>query len=256
MSHDPWLEHAELYAAGALDGNELADFEAHVAQGCPACEGQLKHINEALTLLPRSLPQVSPPAAVRAALLERVARQASAVSPSITLRPRLRNPVGWWPVGAWACAALAVGLSVRLAGRERAIRQLQGTLSMLERRLAEQDAKMNSLVSSTTCLVQLDALPNMPAAQAKLLWNPATRKGLLMTEGLPQPSEGNMYELWALSGGEPMPAGLFTVDQQGRAQLHLSSLPEGKTFDTFAVTLEPAGGLPKPSGPMYILGKL
>jgi hypothetical protein len=46
------------------------------------------------------------------------------------------------------------------------------------------------------------------------------------------------------------------VDQEGRALLRLPPLPEAKTFDKFAVTLEPAGGVLKPSGPMHLLGGL
>jgi len=36
--------------------------------------------------------------------------------------------------------------------------------------------------------------------------------------------------------------------------LKIPSLPQGKSFDKFAVTLEPAGGVPKPTGPMHLLG--
>jgi glyoxylate utilization-related uncharacterized protein len=33
-------------------------------------------------------------------------------------------------------------------------------------------------------------------------------------------------------------------------------LGQGKTFDKFAVTLEPAAGVEQPSGPMVLLGTL
>ena len=37
MNHDQWLELADLYAVGALDGRELAEFEAHLATECAQC---------------------------------------------------------------------------------------------------------------------------------------------------------------------------------------------------------------------------
>ena len=53
-----------------------------------------------------------------------------------------------------------------------------------------------------------------------------------------------------------MPAGVFSVDAAGRALLRLPALPADQTFDAFAVTLEPAGGVPKPTGPMHLHGKI
>ena len=41
MNHEEWLERAEIYAAGALDGAELAEFEAHLAAGCAAMRSEL-----------------------------------------------------------------------------------------------------------------------------------------------------------------------------------------------------------------------
>ena len=65
--------------------------------------------------------------------------------------------------------------------------------------------------------------------------------------------------MWAIAGKEPVSAGIFEVDEAGHAFLRLPTLlplPRAKRFDKFAVTLEPAGGVPKPTGPMYLLGSL
>ena len=60
MSHDARLEQAaDVYALGALDGAELAEFEAHLASGCAACAERLRETREALALMPRALPQVA-----------------------------------------------------------------------------------------------------------------------------------------------------------------------------------------------------
>jgi len=36
----------------------------------------------------------------------------------------------------------------------------------------------------------------------------------------------------------------------------MPALAGGKNFDKFAVTVEPAAGVPKPTGPMVLLGSL
>ncbi|MGH7359639.1 MAG: anti-sigma factor, partial [Candidatus Rokuibacteriota bacterium] len=73
MSHDARLEQAaDVYALGALDGAELAEFEAHLATGCATCEARLRETREALAVMPRALPPVAPPPALRARVLERI----------------------------------------------------------------------------------------------------------------------------------------------------------------------------------------
>jgi anti-sigma-K factor RskA len=48
---------------------------------------------------------------------------------------------------------------------------------------------------------------------------------------------------------------VFNVDARGTASLTVPPLPGVDKVDVFAVTLEPAGGLPAPSGKMYLAGK-
>jgi anti-sigma-K factor RskA len=337
MNHEDWFAQAEIYALGALDGDELTVFEAHLATGCPACERHIVITREALTLLPRSLTPVDPPPSLRERLLAQIAAEAT-VPPSVTRLPRRR----WWMMGVsiLAAAGLLIALSFTLyqarqelqyerdvvsalraelgqrdvalraeqqevqrmqalvaslqttvAEREAALQaerhELQRTTEMVaalqaelakreetleaERRelqrveravatlqseLGERDEALRLLSTPQVRLVRLAGLPPSPNARAHLLWNPAARSGMLLTSGLHQTPPNRVYELWAIAGNEPVPAGIFEVDEAGRASLRLPPLPRSKRFDKFAVTLEPAGGVPKPTGPMHLLGSL
>jgi anti-sigma-K factor RskA len=102
----------------------------------------------------------------------------------------------------------------------------------------------------------LKGLAPSPDAMGHLLWNPETGKGVLITMGLPKNTPDKVYELWAIAGDQPVPAGTFSVEDKPHTLLKIPSLPQGKSFDKFAVTLEPAGGVPKPTGPMLLLGSL
>src|SRR5438093_525097 len=74
--------------------------------------------------------------------------------------------------------------------------------------------------------------------------------------GLPPAPEGKTYQLWAIVGkSPPVSAGVFTVDAGGTGSLRVPPLTGVGKVDIFAVTLEPAGGLPAPSGKMYLAGK-
>jgi anti-sigma-K factor RskA len=259
MSHDAWTEQADIYALGALDKEELAQFEVHLATGCRTCAERIRETREALTLLPRSLPAVVPPSALRARVLEGIAAERPAAGEPIPLRPeRHRGRALWWAgwAGLAAAAALLVVVNAELSKTRQEVRALEGRLATLQTELAQREETLRFLSDRNVRYVSLAGLKPTPEASAWLLWNAATRQGLLLARGLPTPPPGHIYELWALAGAQPVPAGVFDVDPGGRAMLRLPPLPADRTFDAFAVTLEPVPGVPAPTGPMHLHGKL
>jgi hypothetical protein len=71
--HEHWQEQSEIFALGALDGQELRDFEAHLASGCAICEAYLREARETLNLLHRSLQPMTPSAAIKERVLQQIA---------------------------------------------------------------------------------------------------------------------------------------------------------------------------------------
>lgn len=169
-------------------------------------------------------------------------------------RPRWIRWGGW--AGALAAAGLLLAVGWSLSTTREELGRLRGRVAALRGELAQREETLRFLSDPQVRSVSLAGLPASPGAGGWLLWNPLTREGLLLARGLPAAPAGLAYELWALAGEEPVPAGVFTVDQAGRAQFRLPALPESRAFDKFAVTLEPAGGGPTPTGPMHLLGSL
>jgi anti-sigma-K factor RskA len=254
MNHNEWLERAGIYAIGALDGAELTRFEAHLAEGCSICEERLRDTREALTLVPRSLEPLPPPPSVKARLLAQIGSRTAARS------ARVRRRTQWLPWGIGAGALVAASLLLMIGWNIMATRQeiqrLEGRVAELRKELAQREETLVLLTDPQVRLVQLSGLKPSPDAAARLFWNPVTRTGVLFTTDLPAITREKAYELWAIAGAEPVPAGVFTVEPGGRALVRLPLLPEGLRFDKFAVTLEPAGGVPKPTGPMVLLGTI
>jgi anti-sigma-K factor RskA len=253
MNHDEWLERAEVYALGALDGEELNQFELHLSSGCRLCQDYLRETRETLTLLPRSLTPIEPPSTLKAKLLREIAGGATVLT-----RDKARPARLWWGMaaGALAAAGLLIAVGWNLFATRQELQRLQGQVAALQTLVSHQEETVQFLSDPRVVLVRLAGLPASPTATGQLLWNPVTRTGLLLTTGLPPPPADKAYELWAITGSEPIPAGVFTVDQRGRAMRRLPPLPEGKTFEKFAVTLESAGGVATPTGPMHLLGNL
>ena len=53
---------------------------------------------------------------------------------------------------------------------------------------------------------------------------------------------------------QPVDTGVFDPDPSGRALFESKELAANRTAQNFAVTIEPRGGLPQPSGPIVLAG--
>lgn len=254
MSHDPFETQAAAYALGALDGEERAQFEEHLAGGCVPCAAAIREFAETLADVARETPTMIPPAHVKAALLRRVAATGSA-------RPLRRR--GWV---RWAAATAAVvGVSAFSAGlvasryearigvmaRETsAIRaDLRRQEAVLRDRLAVSQTVIGLLRDPATRIVALGGVGPSPTGTGRLVWH-ETAGGHLFVANLPPAPPGKAYELWTTTGGQPRPAGVFKVDASGRASQPVPPAPA--PVQLFAVTLEPEAGVPAPTGPIVL----
>ncbi len=258
MTEDRWLELAPLHALGALDGEDLAGFEAHVS-ACPACAAELRAHEAVVALVPLGLQPVRPTLTVRQRVLERQdSKSAVAVAPAAPRRP--------WATYLAAAAALVLGLGLlvvrwqrdraRVAAAEASAeaKRLEAELSVTQRDLAEA-AAFRALVQRPGSLVTtLAGLAAAPKARARVVFDPVTREAILVASGLDPAPEGKAYEAWVIAGGAPVPIGLFRPDAQGGAVVRLPRVEATGSAKTFAVTLEPEVGTPSPTGPMVLAG--
>lgn len=66
---------AALYALGALDADEARAFESHLAEGCAACEAELREFQAVASDLAFAAPAAEPPAGVLPRLLALVSEE-------------------------------------------------------------------------------------------------------------------------------------------------------------------------------------
>ena len=256
-THEPFDTLAQLHAMAALDGDELRQFEAHVAAGCARCEAAMRETEETLARAAMGGPPTAPPAEIRATLLRRV---------GASRRPR---PVRFmrWAIGTAAAAVAAAVLSgvyvaaryeARLGEMAREQARVKEALARNELALREQTAFYRSAVEllrdPATRVVELHGQPAAPAAVARVVWHD-TSGGLLFAANLPPAPAGKAYELWTIAGAAPRAAGVFAPDATGRATLTVPAPPPGQPVKVFAVTLEPAAGVDAPTGPMVLASK-
>jgi anti-sigma-K factor RskA len=263
MNHEPFDDLAAVYAVGALDGDDLARFEEHLAAGCERCTAVLRESSEALVELARAVPPAIPPARVKETLLRRAA--AFPVAAPRRREPRRRAWLPWAGAAAAAAVVAAALASAFVAARYEArlgvmAREMSAVRARLQRdeaalreEVARYQAAVDLLRDPETRVVTLHGTGPSPAATGRILWNPA-RGGQLFVANLPPAPAGKAYELWTIAEA-PRPAGVFQVDAAGRATHPVEAAPAGTTVKVFAVTLEPAGGVPAPTGPIVLASK-
>lgn len=87
--------------------------------------------------------------------------------------------------------------------------KLKSQLTALQRDSAQKDELLEFLSAPEVRSIQLAGLAAAPQASGKLFWNPATNRGLLVTFGLPKPTQDKVYELWASPGTSLFPRVFF-----------------------------------------------
>jgi len=260
-------EHLDWCAAwvlGCLDEGDRQELERHLEEGCPICDAEIARLSEGSLRLAESAPPAMPRTSVRAATLERVrAAMAEETSRPRGLLPMPRRGGGLrvtWGLAA-ASIVLAVGVVSLWYSGEATRRELAAshrTVADLQRALEDERAWSRLVAAKDVRAVQFSATPDaIPALRARGLWDPVTRRAVLVFE-LPATPAGHDYQLWGLTPAGPSSLGLVKADAAGRSMVRLPDAGDPSTLQAFAVSLEPAGGSPNPnapSGPVILVGK-
>jgi anti-sigma-K factor RskA len=251
--HDALREQVALYAIGALTATERSEVEAHL-KTCAECAAELSATLPVSAALAQIVTQHEPPASLRTAILAD-ARRASPV----------RSSAAWMPwLAAAAMLVVTAGMAYYVGDLRRQVRRLEAELRDAlvrvddgERRVAvalrEAQAPLPVLTAPDVRMINLAGQPAAPSASARAYWSRS--RGLVMTgANLPPLPAGRTYQLWFIRAQTPVSAGLLQPDANGQLRAVLNTPADLPDPDVLAVTQEPAGGLPAPSGQMVLAG--
>ncbi|MCC6140579.1 MAG: anti-sigma factor [Nitrospira sp.] len=99
--------------------------------------------------------------------------------------------------------------------------------------------------------VSLNGSDMAKQASGMLVYDARTKKAWLYAMNLPECPNGTTYQLLAIDD-KPVSVGTFHMDSGDTAHLLVSRVPEFSKTKKFAVSLEPSGGRPAPTGPIYL----
>jgi hypothetical protein len=251
VGHEPFDTLASLHAVRALDGEDLREFEAHLAAGCGRCAAVVRQTEQALARAAMAGPPELPPPSVR----ESVMRRAAGGGDRRWLPWAIGSLVAVVAAGAFSAAWVAARYEARLGemarDASRAHAQVAQSEAAVRDELESYKVAVELLRDPNTRLADLRGDAAVGGATARLLWTDKLG-GLLVATRLPAPPPGKAYALWTADGGAVRPAGIFVPDEAGRATLKVAAPPSGAPLRVLSVTLEPAEGAPAPSGPVVL----
>lgn len=279
----------EQYALGELSPAEQAAVEAQAAAH-PEIREELAQVQAALGFYAEAH-AIAPPAGMRERVLtnvlvqigapaantslrnevDAVAAQATPAATQIGVRPLYAAPAAAPASRSWAIAA-SVALLLSLLGNallysnwksanselvamQNENARFATTTTVAERKLDDLRQENQVLRNDEFRAVALAGTKAAPSARARVLFNAATHKVYVDVRSLPALPSGKQYQLWALDKGKPIDAGVLTVaTATGEGLQHMKDIASAQTF---AMTIEPAGGSVNPTlSTMTVVGNI
>lgn len=239
MSNPHLEELAALHAVGLLDQAAQAEL-LKAMESDPEIEFLVRDYAATIACLALDTPQVKPPLELKQEIMRRL--------PARKTKSNIIPLSSWLPYALAACLMLLAACQVRqndalnheLAAARETMRTWQWQVGENAERQAFAHLRVAPLEAKD---------PAYASARLIVAWNTRLCQGVVTVQNLPPAPAGQDYQLWVLDPHEPAPvsAGLLTTDDSSRnfAVHSLSTENPG-----FAVSLEPAGGSPAPTGPI------
>jgi hypothetical protein len=151
---------------------------------------------------------------------------------------------------------LIIGYNYSLLNKQSSFQEKR--IFELTNEVAQKQSLLDVLVSKSVQLVSMNGLEPSPASYGKIIWSEDRKTAILQISKLPSIQKDKDYQLWAIENGTPVSWGVFSISISGSNaffKLEEVKTVSKKSINAFAITLEPKGGVPQPTGKMYLLGK-
>ena len=135
-----------------------------------------------------------------------------------------------------------------------ALQNMTQSTTQLEQQLAARDSLVAAMSGAKVTVVELASTSNLPPG-AKMFWDRMANRWTLVTHDLKPVQPGRTYQLWLVTAkAEKISAGTFNTDASGRAVVQATYALAERELAAIAITEEPTGGSPQPTGAILVAG--
>ncbi|WP_452602400.1 anti-sigma factor [Pontimicrobium sp. MEBiC06410] len=182
--------------------------------------------------------------------------------------PMTSKKTNWFAYTGWAASIILGGSllwmvnqnntlesQIQTAEIDKDFLEIQIENSKLD--LADTKKLLNVLRDKDVISVPLAGQAVYPEAYAKAYWNKKDQTVYFDLQGLPEPPEGKVYQVWSLTLNPLTPTSLGTIDNFKTDDNKIFNLENTNESQAFGITLEPAGGSESPTlEQLYTLGAI
>ena len=262
-THENTMAELGAYALDALSPDERAAIEAHL-KTCASCREELRAMSDTAAALGTSVPTKPMDrirsAAVKHRLLERAKAERTGVTPIRSAAIPARTPrLPWWIAAAASIAFMVAVYQGINTGRERdtlrtALLAESLHVAGLRDSLAARERTLLAMAGADVKVVELVANNRRP--NARMFWAQSTNTWTMFAHNLPALASGRTYQLWLITrDNQRISAGTFAPTPSGDAVVSAQYPLPADALQMIAVTEEPAGGVPQPTGEVVIAGQ-
>ncbi len=259
MTADERQELCALYVLGALEPPEVALVEARIEDGDEAFIRDISTFRETVSMIPRTLAPIPPSPSVREGLMARIQATPEAAEPALVVSQTDRSASGLSRLWGWVPAAAAAVVALSLGWLASDFRSRIGTLEHEVhhwRGVAQKQEQLLELMTSADVKVMtLTGSEEAPQAGARILWDTERHQWTVLIYDLPPLPSEKTYQLWFLTGKSPIPSETFQSDAEGNGVVQIRFPNLQSAIAGAAVSIEPKGGVPQPTGPIYLSGQ-
>ena len=237
LTHEEAFIVLDAVALDALDTSERDAVLAHAAT-CAICGVELSQLRETAAYVAFASPLAADTATLsRGRIRSRLMARASADAPSRA--PRWRRTE---LLALAASMVLFIGMSL-----------LGMSYLGLRARLTSTETMMSGLVGKDVAMMKLTSTEGK-AASAQMFWDKAKGTWTLVAHDMPDARPGRTYQLWLMTPTAKVSAGTFE-SKNGKAMMRATYPLSPDQLKMLAVTEEPMGGMPQPTGPMIMVAQ-
>ena len=266
------------YVLHSLDAEERDQFEQMLGDATDEQQRLYQELWSAANQLAFSVQESEPSSALKERIMDTVRAEADGQGASITSieeeepatpdKKEDESSFNWPALAAAASFALLIvslsllfysfNLSSEITDQETVIADQKTTITELETELQQKEEMLAILGSRDVDMVVMAGLEVNPNGYGKVLWDSEQQQALLQVSNLPAVPQDKDYQLWIIRNNKPVSAGVFAVHDTSNNFFKIEEMAKAdeQSANAFAITMEPKGGVPQPTGDMYLLGDM